>query len=179
MAQQDLVIGAADAKAGDTYFSAFTKIQANTTELFDAIADTNIIVITKEEDFPTQDATTITLESGTGYWIKKPFTTAKNAIGEGGAVFSVVTDIPFWTYTGTGAMFSSNQNRMRFDNIVVSCPSATVFEVTGDGTTSLASRVVASAFVATDCVGIFSGINGGVFAVSNSNFNCVTSGIYS
>ncbi len=34
MAQQDINIGAADAKAGDTLFSAFTKTQSNFTELY-------------------------------------------------------------------------------------------------------------------------------------------------
>jgi len=34
MAQQEIIIGAADAKAGDTLFSAFTKTQSNFTELY-------------------------------------------------------------------------------------------------------------------------------------------------
>ena len=34
MAQQDITIGTADAKAGDTLFSAFTKTQSNFTELY-------------------------------------------------------------------------------------------------------------------------------------------------
>ena len=38
MAQQNITIGAADAKAGDTLFSAFTKAEANFTELYDDVA---------------------------------------------------------------------------------------------------------------------------------------------
>ena len=34
MAQQDIIIGAENAKAGDTLFDAFTKVQANTTETY-------------------------------------------------------------------------------------------------------------------------------------------------
>lgn len=34
MAQQNIIIGAQDAKTGDTLFDAFTKVQANTTELY-------------------------------------------------------------------------------------------------------------------------------------------------
>ncbi len=34
MAQQDIIIGTANAKAGDTLHSAFTKTQANFTELY-------------------------------------------------------------------------------------------------------------------------------------------------
>ena len=33
MTQQNITIGAADAKAGDTLFSAFTKAEANFTDL--------------------------------------------------------------------------------------------------------------------------------------------------
>lgn len=44
MAQQDINIGAADAKQGDTYFDAFTKVQANTTEVFSRLGDNVIIV---------------------------------------------------------------------------------------------------------------------------------------
>lgn len=41
MAQQEIIIGAADAKAGDTLFDAFTKTQANFTELYnDNLAST-------------------------------------------------------------------------------------------------------------------------------------------
>ena len=38
MAQQNITIGAADAKAGDTLFSAFTKTEANFTELYTDVA---------------------------------------------------------------------------------------------------------------------------------------------
>ncbi len=44
MAQQDINIGAADAKAGDNLFSAFTKTQANFTELFEGKLGSTIVV---------------------------------------------------------------------------------------------------------------------------------------
>ncbi len=54
MAQQDINIGTADAKAGDTLHSAFTKTQANFTELFtDVSANTAAIAA-----IPTFNATT-------------------------------------------------------------------------------------------------------------------------
>lgn len=49
MAQQDLVIGSADAGLGETYFSAFTKVQANTTELF-ATGLNGRVVVTQASD---------------------------------------------------------------------------------------------------------------------------------
>ena len=44
MAQQNINIGAADAKLGDTLFSAFTKTEANFTELFTGGLDSLITV---------------------------------------------------------------------------------------------------------------------------------------
>ena len=44
MAQQNINIGAADAKAGDTLFSAFTKTQANFVELYANVLEGTIIV---------------------------------------------------------------------------------------------------------------------------------------
>jgi len=45
MAQQPIVIGAADAGGGDTLFAAFTKVQANFDELYsDDLADVNSII---------------------------------------------------------------------------------------------------------------------------------------
>ncbi len=82
-------------KLGDTPFNYTTKLNDMTAELYAFNQTTNIIDITQESDFPTQDSSTISIESGMGYFIKTPFTTAKRFICEGGEVFSVVTDVPF------------------------------------------------------------------------------------
>lgn len=44
MTQQNINIGAADAKLGDTLFSAFTKTEANFTELYSHFLDSHIVV---------------------------------------------------------------------------------------------------------------------------------------
>lgn len=44
MTQQNITIGVADAKTGDTYFNAFTKTEANFTELYSQFLDSHIIV---------------------------------------------------------------------------------------------------------------------------------------
>lgn len=44
MAQQDIIIGTADAKQGDTYFDAFTKVQANFTDVYSRLEDSAVIV---------------------------------------------------------------------------------------------------------------------------------------
>jgi hypothetical protein len=170
MAQQDIIIGTANAKAGDTLLSAFTKTQSNFTELYSFNKATNIIDITQESDFPTQDSSTISIESGMGYFIKTPFTTAKKFIFEGGAISSVVTDIPFITYTGTGVMCEAVQSRIRIDNLVVSCPNARFLQVTGDGTKTLAFRANVTNVVVQDCTSVANMINGGVMVFSTCNF---------
>jgi hypothetical protein len=43
MAQQNINIGTADAKAGDTLFSAFTKTETNFTELYDNLLESKIV----------------------------------------------------------------------------------------------------------------------------------------
>ena len=51
MAQQNINIGAADAKAGDTLFSAFTKTEENFTELYTRGLDSSVIV--KQDNIAT------------------------------------------------------------------------------------------------------------------------------
>ncbi len=51
MAQQNINIGAANAKAGDTLFSAFTKTEANFTELYSAGSLTERVIVKQASDF--------------------------------------------------------------------------------------------------------------------------------
>lgn len=63
MAQQDIIIGTANASGGDTYFDAFTKTQANFTENFTEIsalqttALTNRVIVKQASDFGVIDST--------------------------------------------------------------------------------------------------------------------------
>lgn len=57
MAQQNITIGTADAKAGDTLFSAFTKTQSNFTELYGL--NTDSVIIVKQSNIATTIGTTI------------------------------------------------------------------------------------------------------------------------
>ena len=50
MAQQNLIIGAADAKEGDTYFDAFTKTQANFTELYTDVGENTEAIVVNVTD---------------------------------------------------------------------------------------------------------------------------------
>ena len=69
MAKQDIIIGTQDAKAGDTLYTAFTKTEANFTELYakDVVVEADIVtlqadVIVAEADIVTLQADVNTLE---------------------------------------------------------------------------------------------------------------------
>ena len=108
MAQQLINIGsAANDRTGDTWRDAFDKTNENFTELYDVVDAVGVVFITQESDFPTQDATTITLEANTQYSISQSFSTAKNFICQSGSSFTCGSiDGPTVSFTGTGAMFS-------------------------------------------------------------------------
>ena len=57
MAQQDIIIGTANAKAGDTLHSAFTKTQANFDELFNLGDLTGRVIVKQASDFGIIDST--------------------------------------------------------------------------------------------------------------------------
>jgi len=162
MAQQDIIIGTADAKQGDTLFSAFTKTQANFTELFDNLSTQpeNLVVINAEADFTTQDATTITLTPGLFYQIGASFSTAKRFITQGATLrgLGLATTL---TYTGAGSMFTNTLNNFDIANIIVDCPSATVFECIGDDTGNPAHRVNAASLQVNNCVKLLTSTGAG------------------
>lgn len=177
LTQEDIAIGAADAKQGDTYFAAFTKIQNNFNTLFGAFAD-NVIVVNSESDFDQQDATTITLIANHQYIIGAAITTSKRFIVEDGASISSIN--PFsvvLVYTGGGAMFTSSSANWSIRQLGFSCPAATIFDVSGVNKTLLMAD---SLCVAANSVGSFTDIslvviNAGIFGLAGSGF--VMSGI--
>ncbi len=162
MAQQNITIGTADAKSGDTLFSAFTKSQANFTELYGLHFDGNLVDVYQESDFQTQDATTITIESGMSYFIRNPVTTTKNFIMAGGSISSILTDIPFLTTTAAGVMFTASQNTAVITNIRVSCPNAVAFQVVGDGTLGSIAAFTVNVVAVDACTGAANAIDGGI-----------------
>ena len=77
------------------------------------------IPINQESDFPTQDATTITLEGINQYVIGSDFTTTKNIIVEPGAFPTWTSQSiggPAVTFAGTGAMFTMHDANLNMKN---------------------------------------------------------------
>lgn len=172
MAQQDIIIGTADAKAGDTLFSAFTKTQSNFTELYANLSaqPQNVIVINEEADFPTQDATTITLDANTRFFIGNQFSTAKSFIVLDGAEISSIGPYSLSIiYTGTGVMFSSASANWQINNLGFSCANGTIFGCSG-GVTNIFNLFNSICFSCIN-IGSFNGISVGV---TNSGFFGIT-----
>ena len=157
-------------KLGDTPWDYTGKLNRMTEELYGFHFESNVIEIYQESDFPIQDGSTITISNAFAYFIKKPFTTAKSFTMLGGTVFSVITSVPFITYTGTGVMFKADQAAMRLTDIAVSCPNAIAMQVTGDGTKGTDFRSVVESIRVDDCTGVFNGINGGFLVATLCTF---------
>jgi hypothetical protein len=129
MAQQDIIIGAENAKQGDTLFSAFTKAQANFTDLYDlAGGANNIVIINDLDDFPAASGGVITLDDNITYYISNNIVTADRF--ECGTNNIITSNNPFANaliYTGVGDMFTGVNVSFAVDRGVISCPNAQPF----------------------------------------------------
>ena len=129
MAQQNIGIGAENGGTGDSYFNAFTKTEANFTDLYgltDALkAPTKQVVINQFSDFPTPIAGVISLEPFTKYLIGADIDIGVNtlALQDGTAVAGIESIVVALTYTGTGDMFTGDDASIKINNLRVICAS--------------------------------------------------------
>lgn len=132
MAQQLINIGtAANDRTGDTWRDAFDKTNQNFTELYGLQGADPVVFVAQESDFPTQDATTITLEDGKIYQYTASFSTAKRFIVEDGAKLTAFNFFsPVLTYSGTGSMFTGTDASFTINECRIDCPNAQVFNFT-------------------------------------------------
>jgi len=94
------------------------------------------IEITKEAEFPVQDATTITLKSGYWYQLRKPIVTAKRFIVEDGVFLTGFGTFALaLTYTGSDVMFTAESAKWDVRLFGMACPNGTLIECTGAGIT--------------------------------------------
>lgn len=135
MAQEIIGVGAvANDGTGDTWRASMVKTNNNFTELFVALSAQaqNVVIINSESDFPTQTASTITLEANTQYFIGAAFSTAKTFTVEDAVTLKSIG--PFFlaiTYTGSGTMFNSSSTNWELNSIRLDCASGTLFNITG------------------------------------------------
>lgn len=132
MAQQIINIGtAANDGTGTNWRDAWDYTNDNFTELYANQTANPVIYVAEEADFPTQDATTITLEAGKIYMFTATFSTAKKfTVQDGAKLTSFNFFSPVLTYTGTGSMFTGTDASFSIRECRISCPSAQVFNFT-------------------------------------------------
>jgi len=120
MAQQNIIIGTQDAKAGDTLFSAFTKTEANFTDLYDNLGSNNTVYIRAEADLPNKTATTWVMNPDVPYKLASSFTTSLQAIPAAGA--SLRGDnlgSHILSFSGSGSMFKGTDVDFYINNITI------------------------------------------------------------
>lgn len=179
MAQQNIVIGTADGGTGDTYFDAFTKTEANFTEVFNSIDSIGVIFIGGESDFEIQNATIITLEANRTYFITASFSTVKKFDCNAGNI-SVVASNQFGvmiTYTGSSDMFTGVDVNFNINFIGLSAPNGQVFNFSDSALVNTNIFWCANVVI-TDCakVGSFTSMASFVF-VETSGTSDIDDGI--
>ena len=115
-------------RTGDAWRTGGLKINTMFSELFTIVESNNLVFISQESDFPTQDATTITLEAAVVYVITASFATDKYFVCLSGSKITAFNLLgPILTYNGTGGMFRATDNNFTIELIGVSAPSGTIW----------------------------------------------------
>lgn len=178
MAQQDLIIGAANANGGDNYFDAFGKIQGNFDELYRLAGPENQVIVNSLADLPTPVAGVITLVSDTQYLIganvnvgtDRVRMTSNSSIRGSGRLSVTIS------YTGTADLFTVVNDTCRIENITISCTSGRVLNFS-DNTDTL--FIMDECTIICDRIALFNsaGSLGSIIRVSNTTINSSTSGV--
>ncbi len=178
MAQQLINVGTvANDRSGDSWRDAFIKVNANETELFEAVAAIGLNFIGQEADFATQDATTITLESSNVYVITASFSTAKRFVCESGSNITAFTILGIaLTYTGVSAMFSGTDVSFTLNDITINAPNGVLFGFS-DVSILNANIFIAHDFNVVSCQKFATFTSMAAFVIINVGANGVEDGI--
>lgn len=172
MTQQLVNVGAAaNDREGDTWRAAMIKINENTTELF-GFQTNNTVIINKEADFPTQDANTITLEAGIGYFLGDVIITDKRFIVETGSVLRSNTGLNVsLVCSGSGNLFTLGTNVLfQLTDVGISCPLANLFDFSGAAAIDISNVAV----FACQSIGTF--VAGTTSSIVIDNFAVIPAG---
>lgn len=159
MAQQNINIGTADAKAGDTLFDALTKTQSNFNELFDLGLD-NLIPVNDLSGFPAPIGGVITLLGGKEYKCGADIDLGTNRIvmGSGTVLSGIDNAVVTLSRAGTGDLITALNVAWKVKGLTLSTSSGSIFNQSDN--TGTIFRVV-------DCV--FSAASFGVFNSSSDS----------
>ena len=170
MSFQPIIIGTADARQGDTLFTGAAKINDNFTELFNPVIGDTAVYVSQESEFPTQDATTITLDAKTRFIQTADISTSKNFIClDGSSITTGNIDAFQLSFTGTGSMFSGTDANFFIHNITVD-PGIANTAFTFIDTVGTVKKFIADTIQIQNCnsVGSFDNLSLTQFINSNS-----------
>jgi hypothetical protein len=170
MAQQLINIGTADAKQGDSLFSAFTKSNANFTELFAVSTLTRRVVVNTIADLPPAVGGVITLAAETLYVQADDvaFSTSRLVFGANTVYSGLDSLVVTASYTGTLPFLTFTNVSGSTKNMNFVHPNSPLYSFTDSSTNVL--RVVDVAYTGAS-IGTFGG-NGS--SVRFTNFSGAT-----
>jgi hypothetical protein len=176
MTQQQVIIGAVDAKQGDTLFSAFTKLNSNATDAETRLAllegaSTDLVVdVCEDADWPRPGGpgTQIVLSVNTEYRLCASHTITNNIKPTTGSLVTGTTPFgPRLTYNGSSPMFQSTDSpKWTCKDLEVDCPNAIMVQQTG-------GVCVASSIVIKNCVEV-ADLTGASLQITESTAEVVT-----
>jgi len=106
----------------------------------------NYVIVKSEDDFPTASGGTITLDENTLYEVNGTISTSSSINVNGAYLIGKDTNEDIINYTGSGALFTGNQNAS-FRNITFNGSSGSLFNLSASATNSLiAQSVVVNGF---------------------------------
>jgi hypothetical protein len=168
MSQQTINIGTSpNDGTGDPLRTWASKTNSNFEDLYGTI----VLPINQVSDFPTQDATTITLETGFAYNILSKITTGKRFVCQvNSAVTGPALNIEAIEYTGSLPMFTTT-GQFYMSQLNFKCVSSDIFAHGPGGFVVLNSCVCSAA----DGVGVVS--SAFLTLIHTAFFNIATSGL--
>ena len=170
MAQQLISIGTADAKQGDSLFSAFTKANSNFTELFAVSTLARRVIVNTIADLPAAIGGVITLAAETLYVQADDvaFSTSRLVFGANTVYSGLDSLVVTASYTGTLPFLTFTNVSGSTKNMNFVHPNSPLYSFTDSGTNVL--RVVDVAYTGAS-IGTFGG-NGS--SVRFTNFSGAT-----
>jgi hypothetical protein len=162
MAYQPIVIGAANAKTGDTLFDGATKINSNFTELYAVATLTRRVVVNTIADLPAAVGGVITLEDNTFYVQADDvnFSTTRLVFGDNTVYSGLDSLVVTLSYVGTLPLFTIANSNGSVKDIRVTHPNSPLFSFS-DPTGSHVLRVSDVSYVGNS-IGTLGGNNSGI-----------------
>ena len=161
MAFQPIIIGTADAKAGDTLFDGATKVNDNFAELYSVSTITRRVVVNSISDLPTAVSGVITLADNTLYLQSDDvsISTSRFLMGQNTVYSGIDSLVVELSYVGTLPLFTFIDATGSVKDIKITHPNSPLFSFSDSGSNVL--RVSDVSYNGSS-IGSFGGTNSGM-----------------